>query len=66
MNLIAYAVSVVMMLIGAIFALQGLRVLPSAVMYGKPEWVVIGAVLLLGGAALIAFTRVRGTQRKRP
>lgn len=35
-------VAVVVLIAGAVFALQSLRVLPSALMYGKPEWTVIG------------------------
>ena len=65
MNVIAYGFSVLIMLVGAGFALQGLRVLPSTVMYGKPEWVVIGGAMVLAGAALIVFTRMRGARRNR-
>lgn len=47
----------VLVLAGAVFALQGLRLLPSRVMYGRDEWVVIGAVMVAIGA--IAFWRAR-------
>ena len=49
----------ILLIAGAVFTLQGLRVLPSAVMYGKPEWIVIGAAMVVGAAA--ALWRLRGT-----
>jgi hypothetical protein len=65
MNVIAYGISVFIMLIGALFALQGLSLMPSRVMYGRPEWVVIGGAMVLAGAALIVFIRLRGARRNR-
>lgn len=40
-------VAVLAFLAGTVFALQGLRLLPSAVMYGRPEWVAIGGAMML-------------------
>ncbi len=48
-------VAVFCVLAGAVFALQGLRVLPSTVMYGKPEWIVIGGIMVAGGVAAVAW-----------
>lgn len=48
----------VVFLVGAVFALQGLRVLPSARMYGKPEWIVIGAAMMvMSGGSLLRLSR---------
>ena len=66
MKAIGYVISVIIILSGAVFALQGLRLLPSAVMYGKPEWVVIGGAMALAGAALMIFTRIRSIRRNSP
>ena len=60
MKLLVYFVAIVLILAGAVFALQGLRLLPSQVMYGKPEWIVIGAILVIAGIALAAYARIRG------
>ncbi|MDE3112825.1 MAG: hypothetical protein KGN00_03015 [Chloroflexota bacterium] len=49
-------IAVVALIAGAVFALQGLRVLPSALMYGKPEWIVIGLVLV--AASLFTLRRL--------
>jgi hypothetical protein len=52
-----FIVSAVLILAGSVFFLQGMRVLPSQVMYGKPEWIVIGVGMVIAGVALIFFQR---------
>ncbi len=47
-------VAVIVALAGAAFALQGLRVLPSPVMYGEPSWIVIGSAMVLAGIAVLS------------
>jgi hypothetical protein len=64
MNVIAYAIAVVIILSGALFALQGLSLLPSRVMYGQPEWVVIGGLMVILGAALAVWANVRALRAK--
>lgn len=55
---VAILVLALTLLAGAVFALQGLRVLPSALMYGKPEWIVIGAAMfVVSGALLVRMAR---------
>ncbi|HEV1997634.1 MAG TPA: hypothetical protein VGR61_05845 [Candidatus Dormibacteraeota bacterium] len=44
--------AVLLILIGGVFALQGAGFLPSAVMHGKPEWLVIGLVMVIAGLFL--------------
>jgi hypothetical protein len=56
MKWVLYVVYVLMILSGSLFALQGLSVLPSRAMYGKPEWIVIGAAMVVGGVGLGVFT----------
>lgn len=55
--LVAFAVLAI--LSGAVFALQGLRFLPSRVMYGEPMWVVIGSAMVAGGAVALWAVRRR-------
>jgi hypothetical protein len=57
-------VGAILFLAGAVFFLQGMRLLPSQLMYGKPEWVVIGGVMVVAGLALIGFTRLGRLLRK--
>lgn len=51
--------AVLCVLSGAVFALQGLSLLPSRVMYGKPEWVVIGGAMVLVGVLAVLQLRRR-------
>ena len=55
-------VAIVLILPGGIFFLQGMKVLPSQVMYGKTEWIVIGGAMVLAGAVLIVFTWLRAAR----
>lgn len=48
-------VSVLLVLAGGVFFLQGMRVLPSPLMYGKVEWVVIGGIMVVVGVAILVF-----------
>ncbi len=41
-----------LVLFGGVFALQGAGFLPGAAMHGKPEWLVIGMVMVLLGIFL--------------
>ena len=51
--------AILLILVGGIFALQGAGFLPSAVMHGKPEWLVIGLVMVIAGL----FLGYRGRRR---
>ena len=59
MKNVLYVVAGILILAGGVFFLQGMRVLPSQVMYGKPEWIVIGAGMVVVGVALGIITRRR-------
>ena len=52
-------IGILLILAGGTFALQGLNLLPgSSAMNGRPEWVVIGAAMVVAGvAALVAASR---------
>lgn len=62
MKVTLYAVSVILILAGGLFALQGLSLVPSRVMYGKPEWVVIGGAMAVVGVAIAVFAK-RGAEK---
>ncbi len=55
-------IGAILVLVGAIWLLQGVGVLQGSVMTGQSLWVVVGAVALVLGAGLVylAFPR-RGT-----
>jgi hypothetical protein len=52
--------AVLLILLGGIFALQGAGLLPGAAMHGKPEWLVIGLVMVIAGL----FLGYRGAARR--
>jgi hypothetical protein len=56
--------AVLLILVGGTFALQGAAVLPSAVMHGKVEWLVIGLVMVVVG--LVLAYRAVGSERGGP
>lgn len=56
MELRARAIQLVAVLVGiagVLFTLQGLQLLPSRLMYGRPEWVAIGAVMVAVSAVVL-------------
>jgi hydrogenase-4 membrane subunit HyfE len=59
---IGIIVAAAVLIAGSVFLLQGLRFLPSALMYGKPEWVVIGVAMDLI-AAIVLFILTRQARR---
>ena len=57
-------VGAILILAGGVFFLQGIRILPSPLMYGKTEWVVIGAAMVIIGAVLVVFVNRRSSPAK--
>jgi hypothetical protein len=57
-------IAALVVLAGAVFALQGLSLLPSRIMYGRPEWIAIGSVMVVIGAAVLWRTFGGGTSRQ--
>jgi len=48
--------SILLILAGGVFTLQGLSILPGTFMRGNPQWVINGAVTALVGAGLLWFS----------
>lgn len=57
---IMVVVGVIMLLLGAVWLLQGINILPGSFMTGQSFWALMGAILLVVGAALCFF----GLRRK--
>lgn len=61
MRTAAFVLGVLVVLAGAVFALQGVGVLPGSVMTGDPKWAVIGAVMVVVGVTGVVYgLRSRG------
>ena len=50
-------------LLGTVWILQGVGVLPGSFMTGQPEWAVYGALAVGAGTGLIVFARRRRSGR---
>jgi hypothetical protein len=56
-------IGVILLLLGAIWTLQGSGVLGGSVMSGERSWLVAGVICLIVGAGLVAWT-VAATRRR--
>jgi hypothetical protein len=54
------AVGVILMIVGLIWFLQGINVLPGSFMTGQIRWAVYGGVAVAAGVALLILARRRG------
>jgi hypothetical protein len=52
-GLVRIVVGAVASILGLVWLLQGINVLPGSFMTGDPKWAVIGLVVLAGGLALL-------------
>jgi hypothetical protein len=46
-----------LVLMGGVWILQGINVLPGSFMTGQTKWAVIGAITVVVGIALVVFSR---------
>ena len=51
---------IVLMLIGIIWILQGINILPGSFMTGQMQWAVYGAIAFVIGAVLLVMSRRSG------
>jgi len=56
-------VAVLVVLVGAVFAGQGLGYIPGSIMTGDMRWFWIGGAMVVVGAALLALTFLRSPKR---
>ena len=59
MKVVALIVGVLAILLGGVWIAQGLNVLPGSFMTGDIRWAIYGAMLAVGGAALVVWSRRR-------
>jgi hypothetical protein len=62
MPLARLILAVLLLLVGGTFALQGFNLLPGSYMTGRPEWAIIGSLMVLAALALF----VASLRRKAP
>ncbi len=59
----AGVIAVLVILVGGVFAGQGLGYIPGSFMTGDIHWFWIGGVMVVAGLALLAFTFIRRLNR---
>ena len=57
MRIVLNIVGVLLSLIGAIWILQGVNILPGSFMTGQMKWAAYGAIALVVGVALLVTAR---------
>ncbi len=61
MKWLGYVLGGIFVLVGAVWFLQGINVLPGSFMTGQLQWAVAGAAALALGVGAIVFTSRRGS-----
>ena len=59
MRTILIAVGAILTLMGIVWFLQGINILPGSFMSGQTRWAVNGAVAIAAGLLLVVFSRQR-------
>lgn len=57
MRIVLQVIAGLVALIGAVWVLQGLNILPGSFMTGDIKWAVIGAAAIISGAGLFVWAR---------
>jgi hypothetical protein len=55
MRVTAKVIGVVLVLIGGVWFLQGINVLPGSFMTGQMQWAIIGGIAMIAGIGLLAW-----------
>jgi uncharacterized membrane protein HdeD (DUF308 family) len=62
MRMIAKVLGVLLVLIGIVWILQGINVLPGSFMTGQTKWAIYGAIAVVAGLLLFVTSRRIGTR----
>ena len=57
MKLLLTVLGVLMVLMGGVWILQGINILPGSFMTGQMQWAVYGCILALAGIGVIVWAR---------
>lgn len=59
MRWVLIVVAILLLLVGGVWFLQGINVLPGSYMSGQSQWAVYGGIAILIGLGLLLFTFLR-------
>lgn len=57
MKLVLSIVGVLLMIVGVVWFLQGINVLPGSFMTGQTKWAINGGIAFVGGVVVLVFSR---------
>jgi hypothetical protein len=57
MKTLFYIIGILLILVGGIFFLQGVNVLPGSSMTGDPQWAINGGIMIVVGIGLLVWAR---------
>ena len=57
MKIAARVLGVLLMMVGVVWILQGINILPGSFMTGQMQWAVYGAIAVIVGAVLVVASR---------
>ena len=57
MKLVLTVLGVLMVLVGCVWILQGINLLPGSFMTGQMQWAIYGAVVAVAGIILVIWAR---------
>jgi hypothetical protein len=60
MKTVLNLVGILLILVGGVWLLQGINVLPGSYMTGDPQWAVNGGIAILIGAVVLFWANRRG------
>jgi len=61
MRIVLSIIGVLVTLIGAVWILQGINILPGSFMTGQSQWAIYGAITAIIGGGLLVFANRRRT-----
>jgi len=64
MKWILSLLGVLLFLVGLVFTLQGINLLPGSFMTGQIEYAILGIVLIAAGIALVVFANRRRSEQR--
>ncbi len=59
MKILLNILGILLILIGGVWFLQGINILPGSYMSGQMQWAVFGAIAVIAGIALVIFANRR-------
>jgi hypothetical protein len=63
MRIFLSILAVLLILIGAVWFLQGINVIGGSVMTGQSEWAIYGAIAVVAGVGLLIFANLGKTSK---